>query len=275
MTVPATPEAAPTGGYRAYLDFALELAAAAGEISLRYFQKPIAVESKSDNSPVTIADRTAEQAMRSMIAARYPDHGVIGEEFGEQPTGGRYTWVLDPIDGTKSFIHGVPLYGVLVALLEDDQPVVGVATVPALREMVYAARGGGCFSQVGDGAPQPAHVSTVARMDKALLLASEIVPHVPAYQDEKRAAFARLCAATHVQRTWGDTYGYLLVTTGRAEIALDAKMQVWDCAPFGVILPEAGGTFTDWAGVPTIRGGESIATNGALFDATVALSTYR
>src|SRR5260221_2573512 len=248
---------------QSFLDFALDAAWQAGRITLGYFQTRLAVEHKSDHSPVTIADRTSERKLRDLIGAHWPDHGIIGEEFGEAPGKSAYTWILDPIDGTKSFIHGVPLYGVLVALTHEQEPIVGVAHFPALNETVYAGKGLGCL---WDG--RRSRVSTVAELESALALGSEI----SIKRDEvKAAAWKRLLDATPVHRTWGDAYGYALVATGRAEIMQDAAMHVWDCAPLQVILEEAGGTFTDWQGTPTIYGKDSIATNGALFEKVMAL----
>ena len=243
------------------LDFALDAAWQAGRITLGYYQSGVAVERKSDNSPVTIADKTAEEYLRRIISQRFPDHGIIGEEFGSQPGSSSLSWVIDPIDGTKSFTSGVPLYSNLLALVEGDQTLVGVANFPALNETVYAARDMGCFWN-----GRRARVSTVSNLEDAVLLGSEV-----RHFGDKDPAWQQLVNSTYIQRTWGDAYGYLLVATGRAEIMLDARMQVWDCAPFGVIMAEAGGTFTDWKGKSTIYGGESIATNGALFDQVMAL----
>ena len=246
-----------------FLDFALDAAWQAGRITLGYFQTRLAVEHKSDHSPVTIADRTSERKLRELVGAAWPDHGIIGEEFGEAPGKSPFTWIVDPIDGTKSFIHGVPLYGVLVALTYQREPIVGVAHFPALNETVYAGKGLGCF---WDG--RRSQVSTVAELDAAIVLASEIAIKK---DSAKAAAWKRLLDATPVHRTWGDAYGYALVATGRAEIMQDAAMAVWDCAPLQVILEEAGGTFTDWQGTPTIYGKDSIATNGVLFEKVMAL----
>jgi len=247
-----------------YLEFALDAAWQAGRITLGYFQTQPTVERKSDNSPVTIADKEAERKLRALIGQAFPDHGVIGEEFGEQPGASQLTWIIDPINGTKSFVQGVPLYGVLLALVEDQKPLVGVAHFPALNETVYAMRGGGCYWN-----GRRTHVSAVKHLREAVLLASDINQFE---RTGKGAAWSRLVDETYIQRTWGDTYGYLLVATGRAEIMLDAKMQVWDCAPLQVIMEEAGGTFTDWQGTPTIYGGESIATNGALFEQVMEIT---
>ena len=244
----------------ALLTFALDAAWQAGRITLGYFQTGLRAERKADNSPVTVADRLAEQKLRDLIAAYWPDHALIGEEYGHaagRGEGSRYTWIIDPIDGTKSFISGVPFYAVLLALVKDEEPVLGVAHFPALNDMVYAARGGGCFWN-----GRPAHVSDVAELSEAVLLASDL--NTFAYFN-KAAAFQRLVDATWFQRTWGDAYGYALVATGRAEVMVDPIMAVWDCRPMQVILEEAGGTFSDWKGTPTIFGGEAVATNGALF----------
>ncbi len=231
---------------QSYLDFALDATWQAGRITLGYFQTGIAVERKSDDSPVTIADKEAEQYLRGLIARHFPDHGLVGEEFGEQRSTGSLKWIIDPIDGTKSFTCGVPLYSNLLALVDGDQTLVGVAHFPALNETLYAARGLGCFWN-----GRRARVSTQTNLPDAVLLGSEVGSY-----HEKTDAWRRLVEATYIQRTWGDAYGYLLVATGRAEIMVDARMKIWDCAPFGVILPEAGGTFTDWNGTPTIDGGE-------------------
>jgi histidinol phosphatase-like enzyme (inositol monophosphatase family) len=248
---------------RPLLDFALDATWQAGRITLGYFQTGVAVERKSDNTPVTIADRSAEERLRQLIGARFPDHGIVGEEFGEQPGTSGVSWIIDPIDGTKSFTSGVPLYGCLLALVEGERVLVGVAHFPALNETIYAARGLGCFWN-----GRRARVSTVSSLADSVLLMSDVKGY-----GEKAAAWQQLIDSTYIQRTWGDSYGYLLVATGRAEIMLDAKMAVWDCAPFGVILEEAGGTFTDWKGTPTIYGGESVATNGALFDQVKAITS--
>jgi histidinol-phosphatase len=240
------------------LDFALDVTWQAGRITLRYFQTGMAaVERKGDNSPVTTADRESEQYLRGMITRYYPDHGTLGEEYGEQPGRGDFRWIIDPIDGTKSFISGFPIYGCLLALVERDRPLVGVAHFPALDETLYASLGGGCYWN-----GRRARVSTVTTLADATLLGSEISQG----WDDKLSAWQRLNAATYIQRTWGDSYGYAMVATGRAEIMVDPKLHIWDAAPFGVILPEAGGTFTDWKGNATITAEDSFSTNGALFD---------
>ncbi len=248
---------------RSLLEFALDAAWQAGRITLGYFQADVVTERKADNTPVTIADRQAEQKLRELITRYWPDHGIVGEEFGQQASTSGFTWILDPIDGTKSFVHGVPLYAVLIALTDGQAPLIGVAHFPALGETVYAARGEGCYWN-----GRRARVSTVSELKDAALLASDL-NSFGTYG--KAEAWQRLVDATYIQRTWGDAYGYALVATGRAEIMVDPAMEIWDAGPLQVILEEAGGTFTDWQGTPTIYGGEAIATNGVLFDQVMQL----
>ncbi|WP_026370653.1 histidinol-phosphatase [Kallotenue papyrolyticum] len=247
---------------RALLDFAQELAYQAGKVTLAYFGTGIVPELKADQTPVTIADRQAEERLRAMITARFPEHAILGEEFGEVNPGARWRWILDPIDGTKSFVQGVPLYGVLVGLERDGEPVVGVCYLPALDEMVAAARGEGCTLN-----GRRASVSNVERVEDAVLLCSD-GESFAAYG--RQTAYDRLRRRARIVRTWGDCYGHVLVATGRAEIMLDPIMNVWDCAALLPIVQEAGGTFTDWNGAPTIHGGNAIATNGLLFEAVMA-----
>jgi histidinol-phosphatase len=247
-----------------YLEFALEAAYQAGRITLGYFQTGITPDRKADHSPVTIADKQSEQKLRELISRYWPEHGIIGEEFGQQAGQSHLTWTIDPIDGTKSFVQGVPLYAVLIALTDGERPLLGVAHFPALNETLYATQGGGCYWN-----SRRTHVSSVDKLENAVLLASEIGSF---RQDTaKSGAWDRLIETTYFQRTWGDAYGYALVATGRAEVMLDPWMAVWDCGPLQVIMEEAGGTFTDWGGIPTIYAGESIATNGVLFDEVMRL----
>ena len=249
----------------ALLDFAIDAAWQAGRVTLAHFQTGLVAERKADNTPVTVADRAAEQLLRQLITARWPDHALIGEEYGHaagQSDSG-FTWIIDPIDGTKSFVSGVPIYAVLLALVKDDAPLLGVMNFPGLNEMVYAARGRGCFWN-----GRPARVSAVNSLADAVLLCSDLNTFAPF---GRQPAFERLIRATYIQRTWGDAYGYALVATGRAEIMVDPVMAVWDCGPLQVILEEAGGAFTDWKGTPTIFGGEAVATNGALHEQVMAL----
>lgn len=252
------------------LALAREAAHEAGAITLEYFrQDNYSVELKRDRSPVTIADRRAEEHLRQRIAAVFPDDGILGEEHGEQPGRSGYRWIVDPIDGTKSFISGVPLYGTLIGVEFEGRSVVGVIRAPALDEMVWAAVGQGAWSQRGPSPPAPARVSSVARLAEGLFCTSEVKNFG---KTGRPAAYEQLDAACRLARTWGDCYGYLLVATGRAEVMIDPQMNVWDCAALQPIIEEAGGTFTDWQGNRTIYAGESIATNGRVLDEVLAIT---
>jgi histidinol phosphatase-like enzyme (inositol monophosphatase family) len=243
------------------LDFAVGVAREAGAITQRYFGGSFVVARKADDSFVTQADREAERFIRRAIEEAYPEDSILGEEEGQRLGSSNRRWIIDPIDGTYSFVHGVPLYGVLIGLEIETEASVGVVNLPALGELVYAARGLGCFLN-----GEPARVSTTATLDRALLLATDFGV---CEQYGFGAAAARLQASVSARRTWGDAYGHMLVATGRADIMLDPVMNVWDCAALLPILEEAGGTFTDWKGARTIHGGNAISTNGALFESVM------
>jgi histidinol-phosphatase len=258
------------------LQFAVKIAREAGELTLRYFRRAdLAVENKADDSPVTIADRSAEELLRKRIGERFPRDAIIGEEFGEQAGQSGFQWILDPIDGTKSFIHGVPLYTTLVAVLQNDEPRIGVIQAPALSETVYAERGSGCWYFDGSAVPQRARVSSVAPLNRGLLLTSELEGFRGHQKGDATDMYMRLQRAARVARTWGDGYGYLMVATGRAEVMIDPIMNLWDAAPLLPIIEEAGGHFSDWAGNPTIRAGESLATNGRVKDEVLKIMAPR
>ena len=244
-------------------EFAVELARGAGDITLKYFRKQPETSTKTDGSYVTIADREAEAYIRRQIAERFPDDGILGEEEGESLGRSGRRWIIDPIDGTFAFVHGVPFYGVLIAVEIDGEMSVGVVNIPALAEIVSAAKGTGCFLN-----GEPARVSQTARLEDALLLSTDFAA-CDRYGFGKASSLLQGRART--SRTWGDCYGYVLVATGRADVMLDPVMNLWDCAALLPIMEEAGGTFTDWRGVRTANGGNSIATNGLLFDEVMGL----
>jgi histidinol-phosphatase len=244
-------------GLRELLDFSVSAAREAGEITLRYFRRKFETRLKGKDNFVTQADLEAEEFLRREILRRFPDDGVVGEEGGESAgTSGR-RWIIDPIDGTYSFVHGVPFYGVLLGVEVDGDPAVGVVNIPALGEIVYAARGLGCFWN-----GEPARVSQTERLENALLLSTDF-GSCARYGFGAAAAGLQRSAAQ--RRTWGDCYGYVLVATGRADVMLDPAMNVWDCAALLPVLEEAGGTFTDWQGRRTIHSGNAVATNRLLF----------
>lgn len=239
------------------MDFAVALSREAGEITLRHFHK-VSSQVKRDGTFVTAADYASERHLRSSIERAFPDDGILGEEEGERAGTSARRWIIDPIDGTFSFVHGVPLYGVLMALEVDTEPVIGVVNLPAIGEVVYAARGCGCFWN-----GERAHTSLTRVIEEAVLLSTDfgVDPERTYIEGSKR--LQHLVAA---RRTWGDCYGHLLVATGRADIMLDSWVKVWDCAALLPIIEEAGGTFTDWAGQRTIHSTHALSTNGFLFE---------
>lgn len=252
------------------LQAAVTWAKEAGQLTLQYFQQTnYEVERKGDSSPVTIADRSAELLIRDRIGKYFPTDGIIGEEFGVAEGTSGWRWILDPIDGTKSFISGVPLYGTMIGLERDGRSYAGVVYIPGLDEGVYAAHGQGCYHFRGNGEPQQVHVSKRATLSTGCFVTSQVDTF------RKRNAwdaFEKLQAAAYITRTWGDCYGYLLVATGRAETMVDPMLSIWDAAAVQPIIEEAGGTFTDWQGNPTIQAGEAIATNGLVRDEVLAIT---
>jgi histidinol phosphatase-like enzyme (inositol monophosphatase family) len=250
-------------------EFARAAALEAGRLTLRYFQRAdLQVDLKRDASPVTIADRESEQLLRHQIAVRFPNDAVLGEEFGEQSGTSGYRWILDPIDGTKSFIHGVPLYAVLIGVEYHNESRIGVIHLPALDETAYACTGHGAWYIRGQESPVPARVSKTNLLSDGLFCTSGLSGF------RKRDAWPfleRLAATAKLSRTWGDAYGYLLVATGRAELMVDPALNVWDAAAMLPVIQEAGGTFTDWHGRATIYNGEGIASNGLMHEEILRL----
>ena len=207
---------------------------------------------------MTLADREAEQLIRGEVESRYPDHSILGEEYGESNEGARVRWILDPIDGTRSFMHGVPLYGVLIGIEIEGESAVGVTHFPPLHETVAAGRGLGC---TWNGTP--CRVSTVSRLEEAVVCTTDVEwllsgPLGSGWRRlQRRAAFSR---------TWGDCYGHALVATGRVEAQIDPVMASWDAGPFLTILTEAGGKFTTLGGEATLHGGSGVSTNGLIHE---------
>ena len=252
------------------LDFATELAYDAGRLTLGYFGRSpegLGLSYKDDASPVTLADREAEALIRKAIRTRYPDHAVLGEEFGEgvgdDTKNATHRWLIDPIDGTKAFVRGVPLYGVLLGLEVEGRVEVGVAYFPALDELCAAASGLGCTLN-----GRPARVS-----DKQTLAESTVgFTDIAGFADYGRAeAWERIAATAYDRRGWSDAYGHMLVATGRMEAMFDPVMNAWDCGPFPVLLREAGGYFGDWSGRETVYGDEGLSTTAALLPELLSL----
>ena len=251
------------------LELAITAGRAAGQLTLNWFLAGVEVERKADQSPVTIADKSAEQLLRQRIADAFPFDAILGEEFGETKGTSGFRWILDPIDGTKSFISGVPLYGTLVAVEHSGQALVGLIYMPALDEGAYAEVGGGAWHFRGQETPRQTFVSTNPRLADGVFVTSQIDSFA---RRNAAAAFERLSQAASITRTWGDCYGYLLVATGRAEIMVDPVMNLWDGAAVLPIIEEAGGTFTDWQGNRTFHAGEGIATNGHVLEEVLAIT---
>jgi len=238
------------------LEAVADVARLAGQVASRYFKSDIAIETKGDGSPVTIADRAAEDAARQWIAKRFPGDGIVGEEQGATPGPSRRRWIIDPIDGTKSFVRGVPLWGSLVAVCEGDDVIAGAASFPAVgEELAAAVERGAWWNGVR------CRVSLVDSIANATVLTTN-----PQFRltPELKPGWDRLAGAASVSRGWGDCYGYLLVATGRAEVMVDGALSDWDAAALYPIIVEAGGVFTDRAGRSTPFGKSAIATNAAL-----------
>ena len=233
-----------------------ECAELAGSVAFAHYRTNVAVEWKGDGSPVTVADRSAEESAREWVRARFPADAVLGEEFGERTgTSGRQ-WIIDPIDGTKAFVRGVPLWGSLVAVVEGNRVLAGAACFPAVGETIAAAAGCGTWHNASR-----ARVSDVADLRAATVLVTDSRGFSP---PSRVNAWTRLAGAVAVARSWGEAFGYLMVATGRAEVMVDAVANAWDIACFVPIVEEAGGVFTDLDGAITAFGGNSIATNAAL-----------
>lgn len=234
------------------LAFALEAATKAGRATLAYFQTGVQVDSKEDDSPVTVADREAERLLRTEIARRYPEDAILGEEEGSSGEGDD-RWVIDPIDGTKSFISGVPLFATLLSYERAGQPVIGVCYLPALNEMIYAEAGQGAYWN-----GRPCRVSSHATLTGCTLSSAGYLGI------ERRGimeGFMKAAERAATTRTWCDAYGHALVATGRVEAMIDPSIKRWDVSAMGVIVREAGGTFTDLHGCLDL-GDSAISSNG-------------
>jgi histidinol-phosphatase len=245
--------------YADELEFALTLADESRRILRGHFGSQMKVEWKGDNTPVTRADRETEELLRARMAEVTPDYGIIGEEFGSEAGSSGRQWVVDPIDGTKAFIHGVPLFGTLIALLDNGKPVIGLIDLPALGaggERIWASLGGGCYRN-----GTPCRVSSVASVDEALLLDGSTSTMERLGHGETWGALRR---KAHLHRGWGDCYGHFLVATGSAEVMADPIVEIWDIAPMAVLLPEAGGRFTSLSGADSILERSGLSTNGLL-----------
>lgn len=228
------------------LPFAHSLADKANELSLQWFRKTLDIDLKSDDSPVTIADRNVEKMLRSAISERYPSHGLLGEEFGRERLDADYIWVVDPIDGTRSFITGSPLWGCLIGLIERDRPILGMVEVPATGERWYASRGTGASCKAMNGKIESCAVSGCESLAQAKLYTTS-----PYYFDaQDKPAIESLLLACAVSRFGGDCYNYGLLASGHIDLVVESQLQPFDYLPLVTIIEEAGGIITDWQGKP-------------------------
>jgi len=249
------------------LRLARQAAVEAGRMTVDFFQSGnYRIDRKADNSPVTEADRDAERLLRARIGDQFPGDAILGEELGREAGVSGYQWVIDPIDGTKSFISGVPLYTTLVGVLREEQSVLGVIYAPALDELIWAAVGQGAWYRKGAVDPRRATVSRVRSLRESLFVTTEVAGFDRYRQQNGLQTYHTLEQQAGLTRTWGDAYGYLLVATGRAELMVDPALNLWDAAPLLPILAEAGGTFTNWQGEPTVHGCDGVGTNGLVLD---------
>jgi histidinol-phosphatase len=258
----------------ARLAVALAATRLAAAETLRWFGSGrLTVERKADASPVTEADRAAEGILRRELLAAFPADAFLGEETGATPGSSGFEWIVDPIDGTKSFMRGVPLYATLVGCRRAGRGVLGVIAIPALDETAYAAVGGGAWHVRGSAAPVPARVSARGTLGETVVCSSDFVDfgRWSGGRDAGTAARERLERAAEFVRTWGDGYGYLLVATGRAEVMIDPRLNPWDAAAVEVVVTEAGGRFSDWHGRDRIDSGDGLATNGLVHDQVLGL----
>lgn len=238
------------------MEAAADVAQIAGANASRYYKKALDTELKQDGSPVTIADRTSERLARDWIEQRFPSDGILGEEFGVVRPDARRRWIIDPIDGTKSFVRGVPFWGSMVAVVEGEDVLAGAVSFPALDETLAAAPGSGCWWN-----GSRCSVSKIDELGAATVLTTDTAFKRDPMKARGWEALANIAA---VSRTWGDCVGYLLVATGRAEVMVDPVVSAWDVAAVLPAIVEAGGVFTDWSGEVTAFGGNAIATNASL-----------
>ncbi|WP_397568794.1 inositol monophosphatase family protein [Schlesneria sp. T3-172] len=268
MTTP-TASLPPSSEMQSRLEFGIRVAREASELILRYYQATdLAVERKGDSSPVTEADKGAELLIRKELELAFPNDAILGEEFPDKVGTSGFRWILDPIDGTKSFIHGVPLFGTLIGVEYDSRCVIGVVRFPALNEVVYAAKGSGAWWQIGDREPRRVRASDVNTFDEATFCTTNITR----WQKIGRAdTLQTLLDSVKLARGWGDCFGHMLVATGRAELMIDPSMNPWDAAALLPIVEEAGACFVDWKGDSTIYGGNGLSVVNGLKDQVLGL----
>ena len=249
--------------WRSRYDAGVLAAQAAGKVALDYFDKGVVVETKADQSPVTIADRSAEETLRSFVRKHFPNDGFLGEEFGDSPGSSGYRWIIDPIDGTRSFIRNIPIWATLVGLEYRGEMIAGIAYIPVWNQTFRALRGDGAFRD-----DRRIRVSDTAQLGKSLFSYSSFGFFKAA---GKQDHFAQLLAETERSRAYADFYGFVLVAQGSVDLMADYGVHIWDVAGLKVIVEEAGGTFTDWDGQPSIDRPDVLASNGKVHAAALKI----
>jgi histidinol-phosphatase len=249
--------------WRTRYDVAVDAAKQAGQLALRYFDSDLRVEWKQDQSPVTLADRETEALLRTTLLGRFPHDGFLGEESGDQPGTSGYRWVIDPIDGTRNYVRGIPIWATLVGLEYRGEQIAGVADLPAMGTTYRALRGDGAYR--GD---RRIHVSTVSDLRDAIMFYSSISWFVKA---GKQDVFLDLAARTQRQRGFGDFYGFVLVAQGSGELMIEHGVHVWDVAPVKPIIEEAGGRYSDWDGRPDVSRPDVVVSNGRVHELALQL----
>jgi histidinol phosphatase-like enzyme (inositol monophosphatase family) len=242
--------------------FCRRLAEESGQIIRKYYRTPITVETKSDASPVTVADKAVEERMRELIMKEFPEHGIVGEEFSVYNSGAEYQWILDPIDGTKSFVCGVPLFGTLIALTKKNAPLIGLINQPILNECLIGDNGS---TELNGNkiVVRPCH-----QLSSAILLSTD---HLDFGKYRTQAGFEALIREVAYYRTWGDCYGYSLVAAGFADIMIDPVMNLWDLMALIPIIRGAGGRITDYRGEDPAKGDSIVATAGLIHDEVIKI----
>lgn len=240
------------------IDVALDAATRAGKLALKYFKTQPKVEYKADDTPVTRADREAEQLIRKIISKKFPEHGIIGEEFGAVNPGAKYTWVIDPVDGTKEFVHGLPFWATLLAVLENGKPIIGILYSPAQKELFIAQKGRGTTLN-----GKKLKVSKVRELNRAYI-SYESLSHFE--RKNLLPELLELCKATHSKRCYGTPFSFNLLLKGYLDVVASASGGIWDYAAPAILIEEAGGKSSDFTGAPKLDSGNFLATNGLLHE---------
>jgi histidinol-phosphatase len=246
-----------------FIDVALRASRRAEEVIMHYFGRDIVPEIKSDNSPVTVADKEAERVIIETIRSAFPDHGFLGEETGKSDNDSDYQWIIDPIDGTKNYIRAIPIFGSLIGLMRGDELIAGVSNTPAMNELIYAGKGIGAFAANGS----PIKVSDIPALSEAQISLGGM-DHFE--KISKLDSMLGVIRSSYRVRSIGDAYAYHLVATGRFEAVIESQIRIWDIAAQAAIIEEAGGRVTDLQGAPITRESRTvIASNGHIHDAIV------